>query len=144
MYIKQISTNEASHSLFDLEKKTMTRHFDLVSRNVEELLSFLKQSVIYASYEGNKMVGFMAYEKNDDKLELKLIVVSPEYQSRGIGSELLNYCFKENKGLNISLTAHPDNVNGIIFYLRNGFNITKWKDNCYGDGQPRLILSKRI
>lgn len=144
MIVKRVMLSDVSKDLFDLEIRTMTRPFDLVSRNVEELSAFLKQSDIYASYEIGRIVGFVAYEKINNNLELKLIVVSPEYQSKGIGSELLNYCFKDNEGLNMTLTAHPDNSNALIFYLRNGLKITKWKDNCYGDGQPRLVLSKHI
>ena len=144
MNIKQVKLTDVSQALFDLEIKTMTRSFDLVSRNVDELLSFLNQSVIYAGYNSEEIIGFVAIEKISDNFELKLIVVSPEYQSKGIGSKLLSYCLKENKEMNISLTVHPDNAQAIIFYLRNGFKISKWKDNCYGDGQPRLVLLKRI
>jgi ribosomal protein S18 acetylase RimI-like enzyme len=40
------------------------------------------------------------------------------------------------------LVTHPENTSAIITYLKSGFKIKAWKDNYFGDGQPRILLVK--
>ena len=40
----------------------------------------------------------------------------------------------------IITVTHPQNTGAIILYLEHGFKIVGWKDDYYGDGQPRLML----
>ena len=54
--------------------------------------------------------------------ELVKLYVEPQFQSCGIGAELLGYAVKE---LNVSwLWALEYNKRGISFYKRNGFELT--------------------
>ena len=46
------------------------------------------------------------------------------------------------KGNQVYMITHPKNIAAIILYLKNGFEIASWKENCYGDGEPRLILQR--
>jgi len=43
--------------------------------------------------------------------------------------------------LTIWLITHPLNTPAILLYLKNGFQITGWKDNYYGDSEPRIIFA---
>jgi len=81
-----------------------------------------------------------AYEHQDDGVEEKQIIVLPKYQGKGFGKVIVKKLLALAKGNNIYLHTHPKNIVAIILYLKNGFEITSWKENYYGDGEPRLIF----
>ena len=43
----------------------------------------------------------------------------------------------------INLVVHPKNTAAILVYLKAGFVVDGWKDNFFGDGEPRLSLVKK-
>ena len=49
---------------------------------------------------------------------------------------------KEIGNKKIVLTVHPQNNAALRIYLKLGFVIISWKDNYFGDGEPRLYLEK--
>jgi ribosomal protein S18 acetylase RimI-like enzyme len=61
-------------------------------------------TVLVAEWEGI-VVGFLAYELNakDRTGEVQLLAVHPEYQNRGIGTELNNYALNEMKERGMSM-----------------------------------------
>ena len=54
--------------------------------------------------------------------EIEKLYVEPQFQSQGIGAELLNFAVDELKA--DELWALEYNVRGIAFYQRNGFELT--------------------
>ena len=42
----------------------------------------------------------------------------------------------------IELVTHPQNTAALKLYSKYGFIVTGQKENYYGDGEPRLILTK--
>jgi ribosomal protein S18 acetylase RimI-like enzyme len=139
----QNASIEIAPALFELEKKVFTRPFDLPSRSIDEFNSFLSKSTFIFAKDSEHIVGFLAFDREEDQsIELKLIVVDQNVQGKGYGKQLLQTLEKIHKETRIHLTVHPDNAQGIGFYLKNGFQIKKRIENCYGDGQPRLVLEK--
>ncbi len=130
-----------SNLLFTLDNVCFTRFFDNPSSNESELTDYLKDSQVYLYFLEDKSAGFFGFQKTNDKnVELKVLAVRPEYQGKGIGSQMINHFFELNKGCPLSLATHPKNSQAIIFYLKHGFMIEDWKENYYGDGEPRIIL----
>ncbi len=41
---------------------------------------------------------------------------------------------------NFALLVHPENTPALLIYLRLGFLISEWKENYFGNGQPRILM----
>lgn len=139
--LKKIEYIKEAQVLFELEKKAFFRDFDLPSRNVEEQIDYLKESEVFALYENGVVVGFFAYRQGENDVELLVIAVDPQKQGNGYGKMLIAKLLELTKNRTVRLVTHPKNSGAIRFYLKSGFTIGGWKDNYYGDGQPRLILT---
>ena len=129
--------------LFELDNQIFVRRFDLPSRDVAEQVNYLKNSIVYLVYDIDKIIGFFAYEvKNKTEAEVKTMALLPEYQSKGIGQTMMKRVLLLLKKYKLKLATHPKNTQAIIFYLKSGFEIYGWKENYFGDGEPRLLLKR--
>ena len=54
--------------------------------------------------------------------EIEKLFIEPQFQSRGIGAELLSFAVKERKAGQLWVLEY--NKRGIAFYERNGFELT--------------------
>jgi ribosomal protein S18 acetylase RimI-like enzyme len=140
--VKVDSIKEAS-VLFELDNKAFHRDFDLPSRNVQEQIDYLHGCDVYMLYDEGKPVGFFAFKKENDKIEVKAIVVTPEKQGKGHGKTMMKHLLELTAGNTLYLVTHPKNSSAITYYLKSGFEIYGWKDNYYGDGEPRLLLKRK-
>lgn len=129
--------------LFELERRVFNRPFDLVSRSVEEFTTYNGKSTFILASDGGETLGFLGFSlETDASIELKIIAIEADKQGQGHGRKLLHTLETAHPGKKIFLTVHPNNTQGIVFYLKHGFHIRKWIENYYGDGQPRLVLEK--
>lgn len=139
--LKKVDHAKEADVLFELEKKAFSRDFDLTSRNTQELIDYLKGSEVYALYEGQDTVGFFAFRQGKTDVELLVIAVDPKKQRNGYGKVMMNKILELTMKQSVRLMTHPKNSTAICFYLKSGFTISGWKDNYYGDEQPRLLLT---
>ena len=127
--------------LFTLDNQCFTRFYDNPSSQVSEVAEYLKDSQVYLYFSGDKPVGYFGFKTlNENETEIKVLAVRPEFQGQGIGTKMIHHLSELNVGKKFSLVTHPWNSQAVIFYLKHGFEIVGWKDDYYGDGQPRLIL----
>lgn len=135
--------SEVDTELFQLDNLVFNRIFDIPSKDVEEESSFLKNSTIHLVYNEKTPIAFCAYEpKGHDSTEVKVMAVLPEFQNKGIGKAMMKKMLEENKGKDLFLVTHPSNTNAITFYFKHGFEIVGWRENYFGDGQPRLVMRR--
>ena len=127
--------------LLNLDNECFNRPFDLPSSSVNEQVTYLKDSLTFIYYDGDKPIGFFAYEpQENNQIELKTMAVIPSYQNKGVGKKMADDFLKRVKGKRVHTVTHPKNTAAIILYLKHGFQIYGWKNNYYGDGEPRLLL----
>lgn len=138
--LRKIDQAKEASALFELERRSFFREFDLPSRNVQEQMDYLKDSEVFALYENKNMVGFFALRKKGGDVELLVIAVDPKKQGNGYGKIMMDRVLKLTENKTIHLVTHPQNSGAIRFYLKHGFMIDGWKDDYYGDGEPRLLL----
>jgi ribosomal protein S18 acetylase RimI-like enzyme len=63
-----------------------------------EMVSCNQKISFWVAEADGKVVGFIAYERYDDKTgEVQLLAVHPEYQNRGIGTELNIFALQKMK-----------------------------------------------
>ena len=77
----------------------------------------LPQATVYVYSSSGQIQGFLGL--NEDYIEG--IFVDSEYQSKGIGSQLLHYAKERHNKL--LLNVYKRNERAVMFYLREGFKI---------------------
>lgn len=142
MIIKEANLEEVGADLFHVDNAAFNRDYDLKAKSVKEEVDYLQNSEICVAFEGTKIIGFIAYEVQQDSVEIMSLAVIPEHQKKGVGKLLLNQILGKLKNRKIHLVTHPKNTPAIILYLKLGFEIYGLNENYYGDGQPRLLLIK--
>ena len=77
------------------------------TEGVEKISQNKKISLWVAEVDG-KVVGYIAYELNDDKTgEVQLLAVLPEYQNHGIGTQLNTFALQQMKegGMELAIVS---------------------------------------
>jgi len=111
----------------------------------EEAKEEIKNNEVYFIMKDNEIVGSTEYQiKSPDHGYLGGLVVLPNFQGQGIAHEAAKFRLEKLKDMErIDLVTHPRNSKIITLYLSLGFYIESWKDNYYGDGEPRLVLVRQ-
>lgn len=143
IFLKKAEINDIDKFL-DIEKSVADLKTYSVFENEEEIKKSIKNEIVYFIEKEGILVGRIAYEiKNKDHAYLSDLVIKPEFQNQGIAREALALILEELKDKKeINLVVHPKNTPALLLYLSSGFIIESWKDNYFGDGEPRLILHK--
>lgn len=139
--LRKANLQKDANILFEIDIESFDRPFDCPAKSIEQLKNYLKNSLIYLCYDDKKPVASFSYElRKNNEVELIQMMVLPGYQKEGVGKFITKKFLKLTKGKKIYTVTHPQNTPAIILYLKFGFQIYGWKDNYYGDGQPRLQL----
>src|SRR3989344_8045074 len=112
--------------------------------NEKEARDEIEENVVYLIKKDDQIVGSIQYQlEGMDRAHITGLVVDPRFQEQGIGREALTQIFDELKDARrIDLVTHPHNTPAIMLYLSFGFVIESWKDDYFGDGEPRIVLSR--
>lgn len=106
-------------------------------------------TVTLISTVGGRPAGFVmigalpADEEGRTCTEILAIAVTPEFQRRGIGRELLQFAQKEAEGLGeqrLFLHTAKENLAAQKLFLRNGFRPVQSKVRFYPSGQDALMM----
>jgi ribosomal protein S18 acetylase RimI-like enzyme len=112
---------------------------------LESAGEFFKDSTMYFIFYGSKNVGYVSYETNKNEAYLNSIAILPKYQNKGIGTRAVSMINKilNKQGIRDAwLVVHPENLQAVRVYEKNGFKLQKKILNYWGDGEPRLRLTK--
>jgi len=138
----KVKTDKDWELFLELEKKAADcSPYYLAFTNITDLKKFVGDSVIYIMFESQTPIGHVEYELKNNIAEITGFVLLPEYRGKGLGKLLFGKAMEDLKEIkNIYLMTHPENTAALKVYLSAGFKIKAWKDNYYGNGQPRLQL----
>lgn len=112
---------------------------------LESAKEFFKNSVIYLIWFRSVNVGYISYEINQNEAYLNSIAIIPKYQNKGIGTKAvskISHMIKKDGIRDAWLVTHPENKCAIRIYEKNGFKIQRKVLDYWGDGEPRLKLTK--
>lgn len=138
--IKKIELELFAPQIFKIVKKTFNRKFDPPTHNVENVVSYLDGCEIFGVFEKDELIGYLGFKMQNNTVELKSIAVLPNFQSTGIGKAMMTKLKSEIGQKTTWLVVHPQNIGAISSYLKSGFIPSGWKEDFFGDGQPRLIM----
>jgi ribosomal protein S18 acetylase RimI-like enzyme len=74
----------------------------------------------------DEVVGFLSYAEEDERLNLVMLNVLPDYQGHGVGESLLRGAVEQAGGLGLSrlvVATSNDDLPALGFYQRAGFTI---------------------
>ncbi|MFA5967143.1 MAG: GNAT family N-acetyltransferase [Patescibacteria group bacterium] len=106
---------------------------------------YMDKSLVYFIINNdNQIVGTISFEiKGDNDYYCDGLVIMPEYRGKGYALEAVKEMLKLIGGhKHIHLVVHPHNTPAIITYLKAGFVVSGWKDNYFGDGEPRIEMAR--
>lgn len=102
-----------------------------------------QKDLVYLIENDTDVIGSLSCEKKGDThVYISGLVIKPSFQNKGFGKQILVYLLEELKNIQrIDLVTHPDNHVALTLYKSLGFTVESRKENYYGDGEPRFVLS---
>ena len=125
-----------------IEKAVDDGHVFKAFTTEAEAREYLRKSIVYLVMLENKPIGTISYEpKSKDHAYIDSMTTLPEHQGKGYASKALEWLLEQLKDVSkVDLVTHPHNSKSIGIYLKHGFVINGWKDNYFGDGEPRIEM----
>ena len=123
MQIRKVSSNEVPIDLL-LE----------ADPSESKIRAYLPDSHCFLAEESGTTVGvYVLYPLNHDNYELMSIAVTPEYQNKGIGKELLNHAISSAKALGAKQLEVGTGSFGyqLAFYQKAGFRVNSIKKDFF-------------
>jgi len=110
----------------------------------DELKEYIKNDFVFLIKNKDIIVGLVSFEVIKKKTaHCNGLVIYPEFRRKGFGIKAMSIVLKRmSKYPRVELVVHPHNNPAISLYLSMGFIIEAWRDNYFGDGEPRLVLIK--
>lgn len=112
-------------------------------KEMQESEVFVIQDELFGNTSGWTPVGmFTVQKKGLDHIYIGGLVVDPAHRRKGYAEgAMLHIISKFSEAKRLDLVTHPKNSSAVMLYLKLGFVIESWKDNYYGDGEPRIVLA---
>lgn len=136
---------EDSSILLEIEKTTQGLSVYSGYFSEEEISNWIKTEVVFIIKKDILVVGSISYElKDEGHVYISGLVVRPEFQKMGVAREAMNLLLDKFSDVEkFSLAVHPDN-HAVGLYESLGFKGESVVENYFGDGEPRVVMSKII
>lgn len=133
MQIKKLTQDELDTILrLDMRFKSHWSE-DLYNERLE-----LFPDLSLGAYIGNKLIGFILGKQEDGHILVSRIVVSKQYEGKGIGSKLLESFIKRKYRYRAIIRVN--NLRSINLHMHHGFAVHS--DYEYSDGDLGFILER--
>lgn len=128
--------------LLSMEQKVSGSRLYSAMTEEDDWKEEFKNGTVYLIKSGDRIVGNLSYEiKSPEHIYISGLVVSPEFQGKGIARDVLTRFLSEHsEATRIDLVTHPDNP-ALKLYQSLGFQVESRKENYWGEGEPRLVLA---
>ncbi|MBU0635560.1 GNAT family N-acetyltransferase [Candidatus Micrarchaeota archaeon] len=128
--------------VLEFERASKSKFFSALETE-EEAKNYLAESQVFFVLLGKEAIGTVSYKPEEDSAYMDGLTISPKYRKKGYAKIALHLIMEKAKDYKRAyLRVHPQNSFGVIIYLKEGFRITGWEDNHYGDNEPRLLMEK--
>jgi N-acetylglutamate synthase-like GNAT family acetyltransferase len=115
--------------LLQLRKATMGEHLIVAGLNLSDQQHLERISEYFADSSiilmNKQPIGLIKLGVATDKLHIRQLQISPQFQGKGVGGKVLALVKEKAKELGLPLTLNVLLANpAISLYLRNGFTVT--------------------
>ncbi len=137
-----LATEADIEAYIAIEHKVKGRTYSAITTEEGVREEFAKGPV-YMIKRGAEIVGMISYEiKEDNSAYISGLTIDPKYQGLGLAKIAMKQVLDEIGGSKkVWLLTHPDNVKAVSLYQSLGFKIGERKENYFGDGEPRIVLT---
>lgn len=141
------ATKDDTMEMIEFEKASSSQFFHAYT-DVEGMGKYLENNFVFFILKSGEKVGAIGYEKIDDQLaQIQGLNILSEHRGVGVGKGAVEELLKiiTNEGFKrANLMVHPHNSIAILTYMKSGFIIRSWRENYFGDGEPRLEMWKSL
>ncbi len=122
------AVEEDIEPVFQLNKELMHRYEDLTAIHYEKVLAWVRDNIrqqlpyFRRVLVNGQTAGYFCLFPSEGRWELDSFFILPEFQNRGIGTEVLRHCLTQSEG-NLFLYVFKANAGALRLYRRMGFRI---------------------
>ena len=119
---------EDADTIFRLNKELIDRYENVQDIPYDDVLNWVRRKIEQAIHSYNKVyadgvhVGFYRFVPTGDQIELDDLYIFPEFQRRGIGTQIIKKCCAETEK-SVMLYVFIRNTEAWSLYQRLGFEI---------------------
>jgi len=108
-----------------------------------DALREIRDTTVYFIKRGETVLGDVAYEiKSPNHAYISGLLIHPDSRGQGLARAAMEKVLEEIADKEtIDLVTHPDNATAIALYESVGFEIGERKENYFGDGEPRIVMT---
>jgi ribosomal protein S18 acetylase RimI-like enzyme len=141
-YVK--ATASDAQSFIALQEESTDRKLWGPIDGPERAMREIAENTLLLLRTGDETVGSIAYRvRSDQSVYISNVIVVPPARGRGFARSALSHVLEMNRHApRIDLVTHPENERALRLYQSLGFAIESYKDNYFGDGEPRLVLAR--
>jgi ribosomal protein S18 acetylase RimI-like enzyme len=144
---KAISENNSFCFKFILKQldKAYIKTWETTSANIDHFNEIILAGHSFGAYEKDKLIGMVICgERNwNNTLYIENILVAEEHRGKGIGKLLIEKTIRHSQGKNfrlIELETQNTNIAAILFYQKQGFEITGLNLKLYNDKNNEIAI----
>lgn len=130
--------------ILPLVEKTMPG--DVYQNCIDVIDHYQNDRKLFGYYKDNRLIGCCGYVILEHKTWISWTAVEPDYQSKGIGRQLLRHtlAYVDAESIYVETYEHPAFFSAIQFYLKNGFRLCGFMENHLKDGSSILYFKKKL
>ena len=137
-YLYKTATKADKEQIFQLYRFVMHDSIDKIWgwKETWQIMDFnyhFKPESITLTFEKDKLIAYSQLESIDNHLHLRMLIVHPDNQGKGVGGELLKKSLSvaNEQSIQLQLEVFKINKRALRFYEEYGFTIVKEKLNSY-------------
>lgn len=142
----QQATEQDVHSFLALERGAGDPRIYGPFTELEDALREINTNTLLFIRVGDTIVGMASYRIRPDKsVYIGNVAIDPDYRRQGIARAAMVFILDiNNPAPRIDLVTHPENEPALRLYLSLGFKVESRQENFFGDGEPRLVLTRNV
>jgi len=129
-YLYRNANNSDKEEVFKLYRTVMTGYISKIWGwdelwQKDDFSTHYKPKKIVLAFNNEKLVAYSQVEEKNDHYFIRMLIVIPSYQNKGIGSHLLTSLKNKSKKQSkyIRLEVFKTNITAKAFYEKQGFKI---------------------
>ena len=109
-----------------------------------EALQEIRRTCLHFIICDGRIAGTVAHRcRNDGTVEISNVGLQPAWRGRGVARAAMQQVLALHPAATrFDLVTHPENEPALRLYRSLGFRVTARLENCFGDGEPRLRLTR--
>jgi ribosomal protein S18 acetylase RimI-like enzyme len=138
------ATSKDAAALLALESRVASPRIYAPRITIDEAITEISNNTFYfIRYQGVVVGSASVRLQANGAVYFGNIAVDPVYRRQGIARAAMKFLTEEYKSAGrLELVTHPENEAALQLYASLGFKIEAIYPNFFGDGEPRVMLSR--